>query len=191
MVWARLDEAQGETRVTVSFNDKAEQSVLGGLMMSPRYLPAVAERVRASDFYRPAHRRIFETIVSIAAEGLEPDPTTVADRLHDDEDVEALGGRLYITVDLPTGSLASRAPSTRTLSGGSQSNGDAQATYPVCSLISPVLSAGSYSWRSPSRPSQLSCGRFTPGSWTSLRRPRIWRCSARKSAQARPEPLTC
>ncbi len=97
------------TETDIAWNDEAEQSVLGGIMVSPRYLPDVREKVRAADFYRPAHTKIFETIVEIADEGQDPDAITVANCLRDEEDVEALGGRNYILA-LPAVGLASRAP---------------------------------------------------------------------------------
>ena len=41
---------------------EAEQSVLGGLMIANGNWDGVAEQVRASDFYRPEHRLIFEAM---------------------------------------------------------------------------------------------------------------------------------
>ncbi len=93
----------------VRFDDDAEQSVLGAAMMAPKYWTKIRERVGAEDFYRPAHRRIFQEIEAAVAEGLEPDPITIADRLQGDELVEALGGRGYL-FSLPTVSVATRGP---------------------------------------------------------------------------------
>lgn len=78
-------------------------------MLAPKYLTAVREQVGAGDFYRRAHRRTFETIETLTAEGIEPDPITVADRLRADDDVEGLGGKTYILM-LPTVAVAGRAP---------------------------------------------------------------------------------
>ena len=43
---------------------EAEQSVLGGLLLSNDAWDAVAEAVAASDFYRPDHRLIFQPVSS-------------------------------------------------------------------------------------------------------------------------------
>ena len=45
---------------------EAEQSVLGGLLLSADGWDAVAEAVTASDFYRPDHRLIFRQIFQLA-----------------------------------------------------------------------------------------------------------------------------
>ena len=41
---------------------EAEQSVLGGLMLDNRAWDEVADRLEPADFYRPAHRIIFEVL---------------------------------------------------------------------------------------------------------------------------------
>ena len=45
---------------------EAEQSVLGGLLLSADGWDAVAELVTAGDFYRPGHRLIFRQIAQLA-----------------------------------------------------------------------------------------------------------------------------
>ena len=45
---------------------EAEQSVLGGLLLSADGWDMVAEEVAASDFYRPSHRSIFREIAQLA-----------------------------------------------------------------------------------------------------------------------------
>lgn len=75
---------------------EAEQSVLGGLLLSADAWDAVAESVTEGDFYRPDHRLIFRQIASLA-EGLEPvDVITVADKLEARGDLERAGGLPYL-----------------------------------------------------------------------------------------------
>ncbi|MFT4613831.1 MAG: replicative DNA helicase [Bacteroidia bacterium] len=75
---------------------EAEQSVLGGLLLSVDGWDAVSEAVTAPDFYRPAHRLIFRQI-ALLAEALEPiDPITVADKLQALGELEAAGGLAYL-----------------------------------------------------------------------------------------------
>ncbi len=75
---------------------EAEQSVLGGLLLSADGWDSVAESVTASDFYRPDHRLIFRQIARLA-EALEPvDVITLADKLEASGDLEAAGGLPYL-----------------------------------------------------------------------------------------------
>ena len=75
---------------------EAEQSVLGGLLLSTDGWEHVAEKVTAADFYRPAHRLIFRQIHQLA-EAPEPvDVITVADKLDACGELEAAGGLSYL-----------------------------------------------------------------------------------------------
>lgn len=75
---------------------EAEQSVLGGLLLSADAWDAVAESVTEGDFYRPDHRLIFRQIASLA-EALEPiDVITVADKLEARGDLDSAGGLPYL-----------------------------------------------------------------------------------------------
>ena len=75
---------------------EAEQSVLGGLLLSADGWDSVAEMVVASDFYRPGHRLIFRQIAQLA-EAAEPvDVITVADKLEASGELDAAGGLPYL-----------------------------------------------------------------------------------------------
>ncbi|MCR9106609.1 MAG: replicative DNA helicase [Gammaproteobacteria bacterium] len=76
---------------------EAEQSVLGGLLLSADAWDAVSEMVSAADFYRPGHRLVFRQIHKLA-EALEPiDVITVADKLQASGELESAGGLAYLT----------------------------------------------------------------------------------------------
>ena len=47
----------------------AEQSVLGGMLLSKDAIADVVEILRSADFYRPAHATIFDTVVTTALDG--------------------------------------------------------------------------------------------------------------------------
>ena len=84
---------------------EAEQSVLGGLLLSADGWDAVAETVTADDFYRPDHRLIFRQIARLAEATQPIDVITVADRLTANGELDAAGGLSYLA------ELASNPPS--------------------------------------------------------------------------------
>jgi len=75
---------------------EAEQSVLGGLLLSTEGWNTVAELVVASDFYRPGHRLIFRQIAQLSEAGEPVDVVTVSDRLHARDELEVAGGLPYL-----------------------------------------------------------------------------------------------
>jgi len=76
---------------------EAEQSVLGGLLLSSDGWDSVAEAVAAEDFYRPDHRLIFRHVARLAEASEPVDVITVADKLQASGELEAAGGLAYLT----------------------------------------------------------------------------------------------
>ncbi len=74
----------------------AEQSVLGGMMLSKDAIADVVEVVKAPDFYRPAHATIFDKILDLYGRGEPADPITVAAALADSGDLARIGGAPYL-----------------------------------------------------------------------------------------------
>ncbi|MFV8819210.1 replicative DNA helicase [Haliea sp. E17] len=75
---------------------EAEQSVLGGLLLSSDGWDVVAEQVSAEDFYRPNHRLIFREIARLANEAEPVDVITVADKLEARGELDVAGGLPYL-----------------------------------------------------------------------------------------------
>ncbi|WP_100445355.1 replicative DNA helicase [Glycomyces xiaoerkulensis] len=74
----------------------AEQSVLGGMLMSKDAIADVVETLKASDFYRPSHGIIFDVICDKFAGGDPADAVTVAAALADSGDLAKVGGGPYL-----------------------------------------------------------------------------------------------
>jgi replicative DNA helicase len=74
----------------------AEQSVLGGMMLSKDAIADVVEVVRSNDFYRPAHETIFEAITDLYSRGEPADAVTVSDELTKRGEINRVGGPAYL-----------------------------------------------------------------------------------------------
>ena len=84
-------------------NIEAEQSLLGGIIIS-KHLPPDIE-IRPEWFYRAAHRTIFSTMLEMDSKGLEIDSVTLSDALETKSQLAEIGGGSYIA------SLLERTPS--------------------------------------------------------------------------------
>lgn len=74
----------------------AEQAVLGGLMLDHLALEKISDVLRAEDFYRADHRKVYEAIVDLS-EGNKPfDAVMVAEWLSKRDQLEEVGGVPYL-----------------------------------------------------------------------------------------------
>ncbi|WP_255411409.1 MULTISPECIES: replicative DNA helicase [unclassified Cryobacterium] len=74
----------------------AEQSALGGMMLSKDAVADVVETVRGGDFYIPKHEIIFDAILSLYAQGEPTDVITVTDELTKLGELSRAGGADYL-----------------------------------------------------------------------------------------------
>lgn len=74
----------------------AEQSVLGGMLLSTDAISAVVEVIRGDDFYKPAHEMIYEAIVDLYGRGEPADAITVSDALTKRGELQRVGGAAYL-----------------------------------------------------------------------------------------------
>ncbi|MCY0905068.1 replicative DNA helicase [Arthrobacter sp. H14-L1] len=74
----------------------AEQSVLGGMMLSKDAIADVVEVLRGNDFYRPSHESIYEAILDLYGRGEPADAVTVADELTKRGEIGRIGGPAYL-----------------------------------------------------------------------------------------------
>jgi len=74
----------------------AEQSTLGGMLLSKDAVADVVEVLRGVDFYVPKHEIIFDAILSLYAHGEPTDVITVTDELTKSGDLTKAGGADYL-----------------------------------------------------------------------------------------------
>ena len=77
-------------------NVEAEQAVLGAILIAPDVLVTLAERLRPDDFYRHAHRLLYEAALEIAERGEPVDIVTLTAKMQTQGKLEESGGVEYI-----------------------------------------------------------------------------------------------
>lgn len=88
---------------------EAEQSVLGGLMLAPDKLAAVADWLTEADFFRADHRVIFRGILALHEAGKPSDAVTLGEWIEASALGDQMGGTGYLI------HLASSTPSAANL----------------------------------------------------------------------------
>jgi len=74
----------------------AEQSAVGGMLLSKDAVADVIETVRAADFYMPKHEIIFDAILSLYSHGEPTDVIAVTDELIKTGELTRAGGADYL-----------------------------------------------------------------------------------------------
>ncbi len=78
-------------------SDEAERAVLGGIFLNADTLPDAQEYVTADDFYKKAHRLLFQAMTDLQDNGTAIDTVTVTDYLDNHNQLDDIGGAGYIT----------------------------------------------------------------------------------------------
>ena len=76
---------------------EAEQSVLGAILIDRDAIIEVAEFLRPADFYRQANGRIYAAVLELFERREPIDIVTVAEALERKDELEAIGGRAYLS----------------------------------------------------------------------------------------------
>jgi replicative DNA helicase len=77
-------------------NNEAERTVLGAVLVDNASFNSAAEILTRDDFYREAHRRIFEAMAALAERSQPIDTVTLRDELVRSQALEAVGGAAYL-----------------------------------------------------------------------------------------------
>jgi replicative DNA helicase len=86
-------------------NDEAETATLGALLLDPESIAVVLRYLRADDFYKSAHKKIYQAILDLFSRGDAIDIITITEELKTKELVDSCGGAAYIsglTSEVPT-----------------------------------------------------------------------------------------
>ena len=78
-------------------NLEAERSILGAILIRNDAFNVAAELIDADDFFRDAHRRVFDKMVDLNERGQAIDLVTLRDELSRSGDLEPVGGPAYIS----------------------------------------------------------------------------------------------
>jgi replicative DNA helicase len=74
----------------------AEQSVLGGMMLSKDAIADVVEQLKGHDFYKPAHEMVYDAILDLYGRGEPADAVTVSALLTKRGEIGRVGGAPYL-----------------------------------------------------------------------------------------------
>lgn len=74
----------------------AEQSVLGAVFIAPDTIISLADELVPEDFYKPANKIVFKTMLSLLEKGEPIDATTMVSALTNQGDISNIGGMTYV-----------------------------------------------------------------------------------------------
>ena len=78
-------------------NDEAEVATIGALLLDPESLSTVLKYLRPDDFYKTAHQRIYEAILSLFDRSEAIDLITLNEELKTKGLLKSCGGSAYIS----------------------------------------------------------------------------------------------
>jgi len=77
-------------------NIEAEQSVLGGIFIENEAINKVMEILSPDDFYRDAHRKIYDTLIDLSERDEPADLITMTNELRKKNQLDSIGGASYL-----------------------------------------------------------------------------------------------
>ncbi|MFP4490178.1 MAG: replicative DNA helicase [Spirochaetaceae bacterium] len=78
-------------------NEEAERATLGAILLDGDALSTVFRYLRADDFYKNSHKKVFSSIVDLFNRGETIDLITLTEALSSAGDLEACGGSAYVS----------------------------------------------------------------------------------------------
>src|SRR5512139_3271457 len=93
---SRGGDSQVESLKLPPHSVEAEQSVLGGLLLSNQAWDRIGDTLAEGDFYRADHRILWRTIVRLIEDNKPADVLTVAESLKLNGELDSVGGLAYL-----------------------------------------------------------------------------------------------
>ncbi|MDI7259086.1 MAG: replicative DNA helicase [Thermodesulfobacteriota bacterium] len=91
-----MEEVQLSSHKIPPQNIEAEQSVLGGILIENEAINKVIEILSPDDFYRDAHRKIYNTLIDLSERDEPADLITMTNELRKKDRLDAIGGASYL-----------------------------------------------------------------------------------------------
>jgi replicative DNA helicase len=104
------DTAERLAESSPPHDNLAEVITLGAMMLNSDVAADIADIVKRSDFYRPAHATIFDAITTLTDRGAPVDAGTVMGELSKGEDLVRIGGAGYLHTLLEAVPMAVNGP---------------------------------------------------------------------------------
>ncbi|MBF0162285.1 MAG: replicative DNA helicase [Magnetococcales bacterium] len=79
-----------------AWNNAAEQSVLGAILLDNSIHDQIASTLQAEDFYAGAHRVIYQAICALLERGEPADPVVLQNYLQKNDELQSVGGGGYL-----------------------------------------------------------------------------------------------
>jgi len=92
-----MNEADLSSHKLPPQNLEAEQSILGGILIENEAINRVTEILDADDFYRDAHRKIFDALINLSERDEPADLITLTNELRKIDQLDVIGGASYLT----------------------------------------------------------------------------------------------
>jgi len=91
-----MDELDVSSHKLPPQNIEAEQSVLGGILIENDAINKVVEILTPEDFYRDAHRKVYNALINLSTRDEPADLITLTNELRKIDQLDAAGGASYI-----------------------------------------------------------------------------------------------
>jgi replicative DNA helicase len=90
------DTAVATAERTLPHNLEAERSVLGAILVHNDAYNSAVQIIDSNDFYRDAHRRVFEKMIALNERGQAIDFVTLKEELSRAGELDDVGGPAYV-----------------------------------------------------------------------------------------------
>ncbi len=91
-----MNEAEFSSHKLPPQHIEAEQSILGGILIENDAINRVTEILDADDFYRDAHRKIFNALINLSERDEPADLITLTNELRKIDQLDSIGGASYL-----------------------------------------------------------------------------------------------